>query len=1090
MGKLIGVPSLPPHFLGREDRLRALRDAVTADLSRPIVVTGASARAGVHGMGGIGKSVLATALARDSQVRRAFPDGVVWLTFGRQPDVMQLQRDLARAIGYEGYFENVSQGRNGLSEVLVERAVLLLLDDVRDREPAEAFDVLGPRCRAVITTRNASLITALGGSQHQVQLLGDEEALKLLAEWSERPLAQLPEEAHEVMRRCGRLPLALAISGAMVRDGTPWCHLAQALRDADLEFLEHPHGSVLKSIKVSVDSLPAEWTKRFSELAVFPSDETIPEAAVHVLWGRTGNLIRRHAAQLLTQLERRSLVRLDLEPSRTGQEPKRRVSLHDLLYDYARILAGDSAALHNSMLEAYGALCPRGWPTGPDDGYFFQGLPRHLSEAGRTGELRSLFFDCSWLVAKLAATDVNALIADGDRLGRGHAVDLLNRALRLSAHILARDKAVLRQQICGRLPVEPDADLARTRASAVAVRGVWLRLLTPTLARAGGPLTRTLQGHSDRVNCVAVSADGRLACSGSDDRTVRVWDLETGELLRTLEGHAWKVNAVAMSADGRLVCSASEDRTVKLWDLETGELLRTLQGHTESVRAVAMSGDGRRAFSASWDRTIRVWNLEKCKLLRTVEEQTWPVNAVAVSADGQRVCSGSWDGTVKAWNVETGQVVATLGGHTDWVDAVAVSADGRRACSASGDGTVRVWNLDTGNLEHTLKGHTDQVASVAVSADGQVICSASYDRTVKVWDSQSGDLLRTLEGHTGEVVATTVSADGRRVCSASYDRTVKVWDLRTVDSVGNLEGHCEEVVGVAASSDGRRACSGSRDRTVKVWDIRTGRLIRTLCGHTDWVKAVAVSADGRIACSGSDDGTVRVWDVENGELLRTLVGHAWGVRAVALSADGRSGCSGSEDRTVKIWNLETGKLMRTLQGHTDFVNTVAVSADARYVCSGSNDGTVRLWNLETDEPICTLVADTQRVYSVTMTADAKLACSGSRAGTIRLWDLGTGQLVHTLAGHTEGVNALAISADGGLACSGSWDGTVKVWNLESGQPIGVFYADARVPACAATPDLLTIVAGDASGRVHFLRLEGMEGLLSGPPGLNGLGDKP
>jgi NB-ARC domain/TIR domain len=166
MGRLIAVPSLPPHFLRRQDRLRALKDAVLADLHRPVVITGTAVRTGIHGMGGIGKSVLASALARDHEVRRAFPDGVYWVGIGQNPMLVTLQRRVAQALGDPGHFDNEPQGKGKLHGLLEHKAVMLVLDDVWDPTHAEAFDVLGPRCRAVITTRDAALITSLGGTSH------------------------------------------------------------------------------------------------------------------------------------------------------------------------------------------------------------------------------------------------------------------------------------------------------------------------------------------------------------------------------------------------------------------------------------------------------------------------------------------------------------------------------------------------------------------------------------------------------------------------------------------------------------------------------------------------------------------------------------------------------------------------------------------------------------------------------------------------------------------------------------------------------------------------------------------------------------
>jgi hypothetical protein len=211
LGKLIGVPSLPPHFLSRTDRLTTLRDALRADLDRPVVITGAAARVGMHGMGGIGKSVLAATLSRDRKVREAFPDGIVWVGLGPLPTVADLQRRVHKDLGGDGAFQTEHEGRVKLRDILKDKSVLLILDDVWRRDDVDWFDVLGPRCRAMITTRDAGLLSSLGGMHHQVELLTDGEALNLLAQAAGVERDKLPGEAADLIAECGRLPLAVAL---------------------------------------------------------------------------------------------------------------------------------------------------------------------------------------------------------------------------------------------------------------------------------------------------------------------------------------------------------------------------------------------------------------------------------------------------------------------------------------------------------------------------------------------------------------------------------------------------------------------------------------------------------------------------------------------------------------------------------------------------------------------------------------------------------------------------------------------------------------------------------------------------------------
>ena len=121
---------------------------------------------------------------------------------------------------------------------------------------------------------------------------------------------------------------------------------------------------------------------------------------------------------------------------------------------------------------------------------------------------------------------------------------------------------------------------------------------------------QNLMGHSDWVESVAYSPDGTKIISGSDDKTVKIWDANTGECLKTLEGHSNYVNSVAYSPDGSKIISGSNDDTVKIWDANTGQCLKTLEGHLDNVRSVAFSPDGTKIISGSDDKTVKIWGEE------------------------------------------------------------------------------------------------------------------------------------------------------------------------------------------------------------------------------------------------------------------------------------------------------------------------------------------------------------------------------------------------------------------------------------------------------------------------------------------------
>lgn len=284
-------------------------------------------------------------------------------------------------------------------------------------------------------------------------------------------------------------------------------------------------------------------------------------------------------------------------------------------------------------------------------------------------------------------------------------------------------------------------------------------------------LDKTLVGHSGSVWSVDLSSNGQTLVSGGEDKTIKIWNLNTGQLSRTLLGHSDTVRSVTLSLDGQFLASASGDKTIKLWNLQTGES-RTLPGDSGPVWSVAMAPDGQTLISGSEDSTIKIWHLPTGELRRTIKAHSGRVFSVAISPDGQTFATASIDKTIKVWHLQSGKLIRTLLGHSSAVRAVAFSPNGQTLASSSWDKTIKVWNLRTGEVMRTLLGHSDRVVSVAFSNDSQIV-STSVDKTIKIWNLQTGKSLSN-SGHSDWVLSVTTSPTGQ-IVSSSKDKTIKVW---------------------------------------------------------------------------------------------------------------------------------------------------------------------------------------------------------------------------------------------------------------------------------------------------------------------------
>jgi WD40 repeat protein len=691
-------------------------------------------------------------------------------------------------------------------------------------------------------------------------------------------------------------------------------------------------------------------------------------------------------------------------------------------------------------------------------------LPHQQMRAGNGQALVEILCDLQFIELKCQAAMTYDLVADyesaltveGVPVESRSGLDDFARFVHAQSHVLVRNSALTFQQAAN----EPDSTAPARAADARMEAGLearpWFQYVNKPQSRSA--CLMTLAGHTDEATACAFSPDGRRIVSGSGDKTLKLWDAQTGAELATLAGHIDQVSACAFSSDGRRIVSGSF-HSLKLWDAQSGAVVATLRFQW-GVRACAFSPDGSRIVSASDAESLKLLNAETGAELATLAGHTDWVNAWAFSPDGSRIVSASNDRTLKLWDAQTGAELASLTGHTDFVNACAFSPDGSRIVSASKDRTLKLWNAQTGAELATIAGHTSSAVACAFSPDGRRIVSASDDRTLELWDAATGTEVATLAGHTDSVEAWAFSPGGSRIVSASRDKTLKLWDAQTGAELATLAGHRFAVRACAFSPDGRRIVSASDDKTLKLWDAQTGAEPATLAGHTDLVNACAFSPDGSRIVSASGDRTLKLWDAQTGAELATLSGHTDSVHACAFSPDGSRIVSGSRDKTPKLWDAQTGTELATLTGHTDLVNACVISPDGSRIVSASKDRTLKLWNAHTGAELATLAGHTNSAAACAFSPDGGRIVSASDDETLKLWNAKTGTELATLTGHTNMVHACAFSPDGSRVVSASFDQTLKVWDAQTGAELATLggYANSAV-ACAFSPDGSRIVSG-------------------------------
>jgi WD40 repeat protein len=390
--------------------------------------------------------------------------------------------------------------------------------------------------------------------------------------------------------------------------------------------------------------------------------------------------------------------------------------------------------------------------------------------------------------------------------------------------------------------------------------------------RAGG-IAVIQTGHSSAVTAVAFSASGRLLLSGSEDGTLKLWEVTTGREIRTLAGHSSTVTAVCFSPNGRLALSGSDSGGVMLWEVSTGQINRRFKGHSSRIKSVAFSPDGR--------------------------------SALFLSEEGMTIVL-RWITSARS---EVRTIKTTFGRSLSWgyrySGPVALSADGRLALSAVAySHHLKLWKISDGSWIRTFKDKKSLVVrtpfAATISNDDRYVLmrSGPYGEGLVIMETATGRSLDSLvvslmskSGNIGSIRAAAISADSRFVL------------------LGNEIGEWD----------------GDKHSLLSLFEISTGRKVQTFDQISRRIHTAIFSPDDRFVLSGNDDATLTLWEVATGRTIRTFKGTAAKIASAAYSPHHRFALCAADDHTLKLWNLSTGENIRTFRGHTGNVTSVDFS---------------------------------------------------------------------------------------------------------------------------------------------------------------------
>lgn len=476
------------------------------------------------------------------------------------------------------------------------------------------------------------------------------------------------------------------------------------------------------------------------------------------------------------------------------------------------------------------------------------------------------------------------------------------------------------------------------------------------------------QGHSAMIRDVMFTPDGRRLISVSDDKTIRLWDVESGELLKTLrgqvgKGHEGKLFAGALSPDGTTLAVGGylKNDEIRLINIETGEQTGLFKGHTNVIHALAFSPDSQWLASGSGDDTVRIWEVgksgtvkEKSGAAAVLEGHTDSVYGVAFSPDGRKVVSASDDNLVILWNWPDQKIIKKLDKHTDDVNAVAWSPDGRHIVSGGFDDKILLWD-GRGNFIKEIDEVSENIFTISFSSNSKkIIFSGFLGKITYVYIVPSGQKISTFTRHDNTVLASAFYGSHLIATAGGNDNDIYLWNADSAEVKTHIVGK-GKCVWAAAFGPGLQVAFGksysyvddsSRGPLEKSFDFSKMSLERetpqpgpftrtrpTYLGNTlkylndyelqispgttikndrrtdGWIRCYTFTAGGSVVVGS--DFSLKLFG-SDGTFIREFVGHTGAVWAVSPSRDGRILASASLDQTVRLWNINSGELLACL----------------------------------------------------------------------------------------------------------------------------------------------------------------------------------
>jgi WD40 repeat protein len=608
-------------------------------------------------------------------------------------------------------------------------------------------------------------------------------------------------------------------------------------------------------------------------------------------------------------------------------------------------------------------------------------------------------------------------------------------------------------------------------------------------APASEPTIKVVTGISNMVCCIGFTPDGKRIVTGSNDTSLRVWDVETSKELRYFQGHNRRVSDLGISSDGKLAVTAGMwEGAVRLWDLERGLELHVFRMEDKIIPTATISPDGSMVAFGDEGGTIQIWSLrESVHLVRLLYTAGSPLSQLVFSPDGTGLAAISEDGALRIWSlvswstktIKAHKAKSRVGGESKTM-CVAYSPDGSHIATGGNDQQIAVWDAATGAQVWVKESGAGATNSVCFVPGKDILTSAHATGAIILWDSNSGERKRFFRDTSRAEepwLAVAASADGSMLAAAGNGGSIRAWELDSLKknfSVNTID-HIQDA---ELSPDGTSVACAFWTSAI-IWNLAEARVMTAFDASVAgrWhVARCRVTNDGTFAVLVAADGGdgLALWDGKRLKSIAQFSGFTGNMERGAISPDGRLVAAATLQGPVYVWRIDSPAPLFTIKASISYSSrSLVFSPDSSLLAGVDGDNSVRVWEAGTGRKVCDIdcpaaraaffTADSRKLlvcgwetaslYSTSgrllstlaggypraiisacmMSPDGKTAFTGGEGWELDRWDTAARKITVSFIGQRGESRRTWLSADGARLVTLAWDHIIRVWNAATGE---------------------------------------------------------